>query len=202
VLRIVGGSIFVSIDDYNGFRTVEVPTEIAEETLKLAYSITVHKVQGSEYDLVILPIVKQHGKRILQRNLLYTALTRAKKKVIVLGQASAIVDAIENDKIQERNTLFAQRIQEWMQKKGTTLQQLYINPNSYQNAQALKQLLSCEEKASVELDTTKQSPPEPESQKQLKLPQSLKLLEDTSCAVDQLMEDLKKMEDPIGEQPF
>lgn len=151
VKMITGSAIFIEIDDFEGTKEVEVPLEIAEDTLKLAYCVTCHSSQGMEYDLVILPLVKQHGKRILQRNLLYTAITRAKSKVIVLGQGSAIVDAIENDKIQERNTLLSQRIQKWMKKEGTTLQELYTNPNNYQNAQTLKQLLLCEEKASQEL---------------------------------------------------
>jgi exodeoxyribonuclease V alpha subunit len=153
VKRLLATDIEVELDDYEGVRDVCIPLEIAEDHLKLAFSITVHKSQGMEYDLIILPLVKLHGKRILQRNLLYTAITRAKKKVIVIGQASAIVDAIENDKIQDRNTLLAERIRLWTKKEGTSLQQLYSNPNNFQNAQSLKQLLLLEEKASEESES-------------------------------------------------
>jgi len=137
-----------------------IPIEIAEDHLKLAYSLTVHKVQGSEYDLIIIPLVKMHGKRILQRNLLYTALTRAKKKVLVIGQGSAIVDAIENDKIQERNTLLAERIRLWKKGEGISLQQLYSNPNNYQNVQTLRLLLSSEESSSADTAPIRQSEPD------------------------------------------
>jgi ATP-dependent exoDNAse (exonuclease V) beta subunit len=57
-----------------------------------------------EYPVVIMTLVKSHGKNLLQRNLVYTALTRAKKKVIVVGSETAFISAIENDEIQQRNT--------------------------------------------------------------------------------------------------
>jgi exodeoxyribonuclease V alpha subunit len=202
VKKILGSEILVEIDDYEGVKDVFIPIELADELLKLAYSITCHKSQGMEYDIVLLPLIKFHGKRILQRNLLYTAITRAKRKVIVFGQGSAIVDAIENDKIQSRNTLFAQRIKKWMKNEGTSLQQLYSNPNSYQNAQNLKRLLLLEEKASAELDITKQSP---EIKKMLekdtsKHPQFLKRsnpisLEETLRMLDKKFEEILPKED-------
>lgn len=77
--------------------------------LRLAYAITVHKSQGSEFDTVILPMVKAHG-RMLQRNLFYTAVTRAKQKVWLLGESSAVSRAIENDKVVFRNTAFERAI--------------------------------------------------------------------------------------------
>jgi hypothetical protein len=172
VKRFLASNIIVEIDDYEGIKEVEIPIEAAEELLKLAYVITVHKSQGMEYDLVILPFIKFHGKRILQRNLLYTAITRARKKVIVFGQGSALVDAIENDKIQERNTLFAQRIKEWMRNEGTSLRQLYNNPSTYQNAETLKQLLLFEERAASESDST--SPSFQEKLKKLENPENIK----------------------------
>jgi exodeoxyribonuclease V alpha subunit len=204
VKMITSSAVYLAVDDYEGIKEVEVPIEVAEETLKLAYAITVHKSQGGEYDLIILPIVKAHGKRILQRNLLYTAITRARKKVIILGQGSAIVDAIENDKIQERNTLFAERIQKWMKKEGTTLQELYTNPNDYQNAKNLKQLLLYEERASVESAITEQLP-EKEPKSQLKPPQCSEPLENLSLdqVIEELTRDLEKRETPKKEElPF
>jgi superfamily I DNA and RNA helicase len=157
VTAIVKANILIDIEDFGGPRQISVPIEQAEDMLKLGYAITVHKAQGSEYDLVILPIVKAHGKRILQRNLFYTAITRAKQKVILFGQGAAVVDAIENDKIQERNTLFAERIRRWINGEGTSLQQLYSNAENYQNAKTLKRLLLSEEKASSALATTDSS---------------------------------------------
>ena len=138
-----------------------VPFEQAEEMLKLGYALTVHKAQGTEYDLVLLPIVKSHGKKILQRNLLYTAITRAKKKVILFGQGGAVVDAIENDKIQERNTLLGERVKLWMSGEGTSLQQLFSSVDDCLNAKTLKRLLLCEEKASSEPGTASQSYSDP-----------------------------------------
>ncbi len=70
--------------------------------LALAYAITVHKAQGSEYQAVILPVMTQHFI-MLQRNLFYTALTRARKLSIVVGSAKALHIAIKNDKPVNRN---------------------------------------------------------------------------------------------------
>ncbi len=80
------------------------------EELVLAYAITIHKSQGSEYDTVILPIMKEQFI-MLQRNLLYTAVTRAKKKLIMTGEATAIYIAVKNNKIAQRNTKLVQRLQ-------------------------------------------------------------------------------------------
>jgi len=60
-----------------------------------------HNSQGQEYPIIIFPFIKAHGSLLLQRNLLYTAITRAKKKVIILGELSAIERAIMNNSIQE-----------------------------------------------------------------------------------------------------
>lgn len=90
---------------------VEFTFDAAEEKLRLAYAITVHKSQGSEFDTILLPIVKQQG-RMLQRNLLYTAVTRAKKRVWLLGEEAAIHKAVANDKVIKRHTAFAKAISE------------------------------------------------------------------------------------------
>ncbi len=71
--------------------------------LVLAYAITIHKSQGSEYDAVIVPLFKQHFM-LLQRNLIYTAITRAKKLCIFIGQAQAIAMGIGNIKQEKRIT--------------------------------------------------------------------------------------------------
>jgi len=77
--------------------------------LRLAYAITVHKCQGSEFDTIILPIFNGQGQ-MLQRNLFYTALTRAREKVWLLGEGRAISRAIDNDRVQHRNTVFGSRV--------------------------------------------------------------------------------------------
>ena len=88
---------------------VAIPKDEAPQLLRLAYAITVHKSQGSEFDTVILPIVKSHG-RMLQRNLFYTAVTRAKKKCWLLGDPFSVYKAIGNDKVVQRNTAFGRAV--------------------------------------------------------------------------------------------
>lgn len=73
------------------------------DELVLAYSTSIHKSQGSEFDAVIVPIFMQHFT-LLQRNLIYTAITRAKKLCIFIGQTKAIAMAIKNNKSMERTT--------------------------------------------------------------------------------------------------
>jgi len=90
---------------------VSIPKHQAVSMLRLAYAITVHKSQGSEFETVILPIVRSQG-RMLQRNLFYTAVTRAKKRVWLIGDHSAVYKAIGNDRVIQRNTAFARAISE------------------------------------------------------------------------------------------
>lgn len=73
------------------------------DELVLAYSISIHKSQGSEYDAAIIPLVMQHYT-LLQRKLLYTAVTRAKKLCVLIGQPQAFWMAIKNHSIQKRIT--------------------------------------------------------------------------------------------------
>ncbi len=74
-----------------------------------AYAISVHKSQGSEYPCVVMPVMTQHYL-LLQRNLLYTAVTRAKKLVILVGTRKAIRIAIKNDKVADRHTALDWRL--------------------------------------------------------------------------------------------
>ena len=83
---------------------VDIPKEIAPNMLKLAYAVTVHRCQGEEFETVILPIVRTYG-RMLQRNLFYTGVTRARKKVWLLGDPEAVGKAVANDKVVQRNTV-------------------------------------------------------------------------------------------------
>lgn len=81
------------------------------EELVLAYAVTVHKSQGSEYPAIVLPLVREH-RMLLQRNLLYTAITRAKRLCILVGQTSALEYAVQNDRVALRNTGLADRLLE------------------------------------------------------------------------------------------
>ncbi|MGI5232543.1 SF1B family DNA helicase RecD2 [Actinoallomurus sp. CA-142502] len=75
-----------------------------------AYALTVHRSQGSEYPYVIVPMVSKAGKILLQRNLLYTAVTRARYGVVLIGETQAVNDAIANNHTQRRNTALTHRI--------------------------------------------------------------------------------------------
>jgi exodeoxyribonuclease V alpha subunit len=83
------------------------------DELVLAYATSVHKAQGSEYPAVVMPILMQHYI-LLQRNLLYTGITRGKKLVVLLGTKKALGVAVRNDRQQMRYTLLKQRLQQMM----------------------------------------------------------------------------------------
>jgi exodeoxyribonuclease V alpha subunit len=74
-----------------------------------AYAISVHRSQGSEYPVVVMPIITQHYM-LLQRNLLYTAITRAEKLVVLVGSTKAIAIAARNDQVSRRYTALAERL--------------------------------------------------------------------------------------------
>lgn len=102
------------IVDFEGRELVYESSELLE--IALAYAITVHKSQGSEFPCVIIPIHTVHYP-MLQRNLLYTAITRGRKLVLLIGSAKAINMAISNNRIQERNS----RLQERLSDQSTTM---------------------------------------------------------------------------------
>ena len=85
--------------------------------LVLAYATTVHKAQGSEYTAVVMPLLTQHYL-MLQRNLLYTAITRAKELVVIVGTKEALGIAIRNNKVVERNSHLTRRIQGALEQTG------------------------------------------------------------------------------------
>jgi exodeoxyribonuclease V alpha subunit len=80
------------------------------DELVLAYAVSIHKSQGSEYPAVVIPIHTQHYI-LLQRNLIYTAVTRAKKLVVMVGTKKALAIGVRNDKMQKRFTFLKQRLQ-------------------------------------------------------------------------------------------
>lgn len=79
--------------------------------IQTAYAITIHKFMGSECDTIIVPVLMAHSF-FLSRNLIYTAVTRAKRKVILVGQKKALAIAIKTDG-NKRNTMLGQRIQQY-----------------------------------------------------------------------------------------
>jgi exodeoxyribonuclease V alpha subunit len=85
-------------------------TEAAEELI-LAYCISTHRSQGSEYPCVVMPVMTQHYM-MLQRNLLYTAVTRAKQMVVLVGSRKAIHMAVNNNKVAARYSGLEQRLRE------------------------------------------------------------------------------------------
>jgi exodeoxyribonuclease V alpha subunit len=81
------------------------------DELALAYALTTHKSQGSEYPAVILPLHMQHFM-MLQRNLLYTGITRGKKLVVLVGSRKALATAVRRQDTSRRCTALARRLKE------------------------------------------------------------------------------------------
>ncbi len=102
-----------SIDEEDKLVSVTFPEKDVEydfselDELMLAYAISIHKSQGSEFSAVIIPLFMQHFT-LLQRNLVYTALTRAKRVCFIIGQYKALAMALKNTKGTERLTFFTQ----------------------------------------------------------------------------------------------
>ncbi len=97
--------------EYDEHRLVVYPYALLEE-LELAYAITVHKAQGSEYPAVVIPLL-QGPRQLYYRNLLYTAVTRARKCVTLVGSDAVFQEMIANTHEQDRNTSLAERIREF-----------------------------------------------------------------------------------------
>lgn len=91
----------------------------AAAELDLSYATTIHKALGSEYDTVIIPLLAAH-KILLTRNLLYTAVTRAKRRVVLVGQKKALFMAISASRKGKRNTLLGERIRLYWQERAHT----------------------------------------------------------------------------------
>ncbi len=75
----------------------------------LAYAMTIHKSRGSEYPVIIIPLMTQHYP-MLQKNLVYTGITRGKKLVILVGQKKALAIAVGNKKMQKRWSMLESRL--------------------------------------------------------------------------------------------
>ena len=103
----------IAINHQDKIVSVQYPEKTVEydfleiDELVLAYAVSIHKSQGSEFDAVIIALFVQHFT-LLQRNLVYTALTRAKKFCIIIGQPKALAMAIRNNKGVERTTFLSE----------------------------------------------------------------------------------------------
>lgn len=101
-------SVMINFDDRRAIYSFDMLNEI-----DLAYAITVHKSQGNEFDVVVIPLLGRH-KKLHYRNLLYTAVTRAKKMLIIVGQAGTVEVMVMNNRKTLRYTNLAQRIRSQM----------------------------------------------------------------------------------------
>ena len=106
MLRNDKGDMHVTIE-FSDSRIVEYEMEDMTH-IELAYATTIHKAMGSEYDYVVMPIIRSHA-RMLSRNIFYTAVTRAKKQVYLVGQKAALMVAIHKKVDGKRNTLLGER---------------------------------------------------------------------------------------------
>ena len=103
--------------DQTGIVTVQFPDrEVTYEKgalndLRPAFAMTVHRSQGGEFPAIVFPLTMQHS-HMLQRNLFYTAITRAKRLVVLVGDRRALARTIEHTEQLERRSLLAQRLQE------------------------------------------------------------------------------------------
>jgi exodeoxyribonuclease V alpha subunit len=77
--------------------------------MALAYAISIHKSQGSEYPIVVVPLLKAHFM-MLQRNLLYTAITRGRRKVFIVGEPAAYAMAVRNSESKLRITHLREKL--------------------------------------------------------------------------------------------
>ena len=98
-------ALHVRFDD----RTVEYDSTELDE-LVLAYATTIHKAQGSEYPIVVMPVLMTHYV-MLQRNLFYTGITRAKKGLVIVGTKKALARAVQTVTVTKRNTMLSRRLQ-------------------------------------------------------------------------------------------
>jgi exodeoxyribonuclease V alpha subunit len=93
------------------FEGEKIDYEFSElDELIHAFAMSVHKSQGSEYRAVVIPLFTQHYM-LLQRNLLYTAVTRARELVVLVGMYKAIAIAVKNDRVAQRNSRLALRLE-------------------------------------------------------------------------------------------
>ncbi len=101
-------TLTVAYDEVAGRREVTYDWAYLDE-LQLAYATSIHKAQGAEYPVVVVPLLQQHAM-LLQRNLLYTAVTRARQAVVLAGDRRAIATAVRNNEVAARYTGLKRRL--------------------------------------------------------------------------------------------
>lgn len=104
------GQLRIAFPEPGGERIVAYDRDELDE-LAISYATSVHKSQGSEYPVVIMPLSTQHFM-MLQRNLLYTAISRAKRMVVIVGMRKAMAMAVKNNRVELRNTRLADRLRQ------------------------------------------------------------------------------------------
>ena len=115
VSSIARKSVFNSLDLEENEVTIDFEGKILVydfhelDEIILAYAMTIHKSQGSEYPVIIIPLMTQHYP-MLQKNLVYTGITRGKKLVILVGQKKALAIAVRNKKMQKRWSMLESRL--------------------------------------------------------------------------------------------
>lgn len=108
--------IITSVDENDRTLKVNFDDRIIEyditelDELVHAYATTIHKAQGSEYPIVVMPVM-MNRYIMLQRNLIYTGITRAKKVLVIVGTKKALSYAVRNVTVTKRNTLLKERLQ-------------------------------------------------------------------------------------------
>jgi exodeoxyribonuclease V alpha subunit len=95
--------------DFDGERLVYAEEEL--DQLTLAYAATIHKSQGSEFKAVVLALAKSHWV-MLQRNLFYTGITRAREQLVIIGHRASLQRCVDHNPSVQRNTLLAERLRE------------------------------------------------------------------------------------------
>ena len=112
--------IISSINKYENFLEVNFDSKIVKYNISelneitLAYACTIHKSQGGEYPIIIIPVDKSHHI-MLERNLLYTAITRAKKVCVLIGRRECIINAVKSSRSKLRYTTFSNRLKQQFQ---------------------------------------------------------------------------------------
>jgi exodeoxyribonuclease V alpha subunit len=101
-------TLSVRYEEAAGARVIPYEWAYLDE-LQLAYATSIHKAQGAEFPVVVIPLVRQHTM-LLQRNLLYTAVTRAKQTVVLVGDRRAIEMAVRNNEVARRFTGLERRL--------------------------------------------------------------------------------------------
>jgi len=125
IIQINNTDLSLVVEFYPDLRRVEYSRDQITE-LDLAYAITIHKSQGSEFDVVLIPVLSQHY-RMLFRNLIYTGLTRGKKLVVLVGARQSLAMAVQNQDTSKRQTALAHLIREITANRQTGTQILQRN---------------------------------------------------------------------------